>query len=104
MRAGFDALEIHLGHGYLLSSFVSPNLNRRKDELGGTLDNRATFPARSSRPCATPSGTRSRSPRRSACATASVPGCRSTRACQFAHMLQEDGALDALAARRPAAR
>jgi 2,4-dienoyl-CoA reductase-like NADH-dependent reductase (Old Yellow Enzyme family) len=40
-RAGFDAVEVHLGHNYLASSFLSPRLNRRKDEYGGTLDNRA---------------------------------------------------------------
>jgi 2,4-dienoyl-CoA reductase-like NADH-dependent reductase (Old Yellow Enzyme family) len=40
-RAGFDAVELHLGHNYLASSFLSPRLNRRKDEFGGTLDNRA---------------------------------------------------------------
>ena len=43
MRAGFDALEMHLGHGYLLSSFLSPNTNRRKDRYGGSLENRARF-------------------------------------------------------------
>jgi len=43
-RAGFDALEIHLGHNYLLSSFLSPRLNRRKDHWGGSLENRARFP------------------------------------------------------------
>jgi 2,4-dienoyl-CoA reductase-like NADH-dependent reductase (Old Yellow Enzyme family) len=42
--AGFDALEIHLGHGYLLSSFLSPNLNKRKDSRSGSLENRASFP------------------------------------------------------------
>ncbi|WP_026303099.1 NADH:flavin oxidoreductase [Jongsikchunia kroppenstedtii] len=38
---GFDALEIHLGHNYLPSSFLSPLLNHRKDEYGGSLENRA---------------------------------------------------------------
>jgi 2,4-dienoyl-CoA reductase-like NADH-dependent reductase (Old Yellow Enzyme family) len=41
--AGFDAVEVHLGHNYLLSSFMSPNLNRRKDEYGGSVENRARF-------------------------------------------------------------
>jgi 2,4-dienoyl-CoA reductase-like NADH-dependent reductase (Old Yellow Enzyme family) len=44
VAAGFDALEIHLGHNYLLSSFFSPNLNRRHDEYGGSIENRARFP------------------------------------------------------------
>lgn len=44
--AGFDVIELHLGHNYLLSSFLSPNLNRRTDELGGTIEARARFPRR----------------------------------------------------------
>lgn len=43
---GFDALEIHLGHNYLASAFLSPKLNKRKDAFGGSLENRATFPRR----------------------------------------------------------
>jgi 2,4-dienoyl-CoA reductase-like NADH-dependent reductase (Old Yellow Enzyme family) len=39
--AGFDAVEIHLGHGYFCSSFLSPMINRRSDEFGGSLQNRA---------------------------------------------------------------
>jgi 2,4-dienoyl-CoA reductase-like NADH-dependent reductase (Old Yellow Enzyme family) len=39
--SGFDAVEIHLGHNYLASSFLSPLLNRRDDEFGGSLENRA---------------------------------------------------------------
>jgi 2,4-dienoyl-CoA reductase-like NADH-dependent reductase (Old Yellow Enzyme family) len=39
--AGFDAVEIHLGHGYFCSSFLSPLINRRDDEFGGSLANRA---------------------------------------------------------------
>lgn len=43
VEAGFDALEIHLGHNYLLSSFLSPKLNKRTDGWGGSLANRARF-------------------------------------------------------------
>jgi 2,4-dienoyl-CoA reductase-like NADH-dependent reductase (Old Yellow Enzyme family) len=40
-EAGFDAVEIHLGHNYLVSSFLSPRLNKRADDFGGSLANRA---------------------------------------------------------------
>jgi 2,4-dienoyl-CoA reductase-like NADH-dependent reductase (Old Yellow Enzyme family) len=42
--AGFDAFEIHMGHGYLLSQFISPLSNRRTDAYGGSLENRMRFP------------------------------------------------------------
>jgi len=43
-RAGFDMLELHMAHGYLLSSFITPLTNRRTDEYGGSLLNRMRFP------------------------------------------------------------
>jgi anthraniloyl-CoA monooxygenase len=42
--AGFDLLELHLAHGYLLASFISPLTNRRSDEYGGSLANRMRYP------------------------------------------------------------
>lgn len=42
--AGFDLLELHFAHGYLLSSFLSPLTNRREDQYGGSLENRMRYP------------------------------------------------------------
>lgn len=43
-EAGFDSIEIHGAHGFLLNEFVSPHTNRRSDEYGGSLENRLRFP------------------------------------------------------------
>ncbi len=44
VAAGFDVIEVHMAHGYLLSSFLSPAANHRTDAYGGTLENRLRFP------------------------------------------------------------
>ena len=43
-RCGFDMLELHFAHGYLLSSFISPLTNKRTDDYGGSLENRMRYP------------------------------------------------------------
>jgi anthraniloyl-CoA monooxygenase len=50
-QAGFDMLEIHMAHGYLLASFISPLTNRRKDGYGGGIENRMRFPLEVWRAC-----------------------------------------------------
>jgi anthraniloyl-CoA monooxygenase len=50
-EAGFDMLEVHMAHGYLLASFISPLTNRRSDEYGGSIENRMRFPLEVFRSC-----------------------------------------------------
>jgi anthraniloyl-CoA monooxygenase len=44
LRAGFDMIELHCAHGYLLSSFITPVSNQRRDDYGGSLENRLRYP------------------------------------------------------------
>lgn len=44
MKAGVDAVEIHMAHGYLVNTFISPRMNKRVDEFGGSFENRMRFP------------------------------------------------------------
>src|ERR671921_1224243 len=44
LECGFDMVELHAAHGYLLSSFITPLTNKRTDEYGGPLENRLRFP------------------------------------------------------------
>ena len=44
IECGFDWLELHCAHGYLLSAFISPLTNQRTDEYGGSLENRCRYP------------------------------------------------------------
>lgn len=43
-RAGFDGIQMHCGYGYLLDSFLRDGVNKRKDQYGGSIENRARFP------------------------------------------------------------
>jgi 2,4-dienoyl-CoA reductase-like NADH-dependent reductase (Old Yellow Enzyme family) len=96
VEAGFDAVEIHLGHGYLLNSFLSPKLNRRTDRWGGSVESRARFPRAVVRAVRDAVGD-------SVAVTAKlnmddgVPGgLWLDESLEVGRMLQSDGALDAL--------
>jgi len=96
VRAGFDALEIHLGHGYLLSSFLSPNLNRRRDCYGGSLENRARFPLRVVRAVREEVGDEVAVHVKLGMTDGVRGGLQVEDSLDVASMLQDDGSLDAI--------
>ncbi len=93
---GFDALEIHLGHNYLLSAFLSPKLNRRTDQWGGSLENRARFPRQVVRTVRDAIGGRVALTAKINMADGVPGGFWLDESVEFARLLEQDGALDAL--------
>jgi len=94
--AGFDALEVHVGHGYLLSQFLSPYNNRRTDRWGGTIENRARLPRDVLRAVRASAG-----PRTAVYAKLNMDdgfpgGLELPDALAVARMLEADGTVDAL--------
>ena len=94
--AGFDVLELHMAHSYLISSFLAPGLNRRKDQHGGSLANRARLARQVARAVREAVGT-------SVAVTAKVSvsdgfrgGVTTDESLDFTSMLEADGCLDAL--------
>jgi 2,4-dienoyl-CoA reductase-like NADH-dependent reductase (Old Yellow Enzyme family) len=96
VRAGFDVLELHMAHSYLISSFLAPGLNRRKDRWGGPLERRARLARQVARAVREEVG--------DACAvTAKVSvsdgfkgGVTTETGLEVAQLLEADGHLDAL--------
>jgi 2,4-dienoyl-CoA reductase-like NADH-dependent reductase (Old Yellow Enzyme family) len=95
-EAGFDCIEIHLGHNYLLSAFLSPKLNRRTDSWGGSLANRARFPRQVVNAVREAVGDRVAVTAKLNMADGVPGGFWLEESIEFARMLESDGALDAL--------
>jgi 2,4-dienoyl-CoA reductase-like NADH-dependent reductase (Old Yellow Enzyme family) len=94
--AGFDAVEIHLGHGYLPSEFLSPRLNRRRDGWGGSLANRARFPRAIAAAVRDAVGDRLAVVAKLNMADGVRGGLWLDESVDVARMLESDGSLDAL--------
>lgn len=94
--AGFDAVEIHLGHGYLPSEFLSPKLNKRADEWGGSLENRARFPRAIATAVREAVGSRVAVLAKLNMADGVRGGLWLDESVTVARMLEQDGALDAI--------
>lgn len=96
VEAGFDALELHLGHNYLLSSFLSPALNRRKDRWGGSLENRARFARQVLRAVRDVVGDRVAVTAKLNMTDGYKGGLQIDESLQVAKWIEEDGTLDAI--------
>ena len=94
--ADFDAVEVHLGHGYLPSEFLSPKLNRRKDQWGGSLENRARFPRAIVEAVKETVGDRMAVLVKLNMADGAPGGLWVDESLEVARMLESDGAADAL--------
>ncbi len=96
VRAGFDAIELHLGHGYLLSSFLSPATNRRTDAYGGTLERRAAYPRLVARAVKEAVGDEVALYAKFGMTDGVRAGLGVEEALDVASMLEDDGCLDAM--------
>ena len=94
--AGFDALEIHIGHNYLLSSFLSPMFNRRDDRWGGPIENRARFARQVVTAVRTAVGSQVAVTAKLNMVDGYRGGLSIEDSLEVARMLEADGALDAL--------
>ena len=96
VRAGFDALELHLGHGYLLSSFLSPLSNKRRDAYGGSTARRAAYPRRVVRAVKEEVGDEVAVYAKFGMTDGVRGGLQVEEALEIAGWLEEDGCLDAM--------
>jgi 2,4-dienoyl-CoA reductase-like NADH-dependent reductase (Old Yellow Enzyme family) len=96
VEVGFDAIEVHLGHNYLLSSFLSPQVNRRNDLYGGSLENRARFAREAMRAVRDAVGDRAAILAKLNMDDGVRRGLHIDESIQVARWLESDGTVDAL--------
>lgn len=94
--AGFDVLELHMAHSYLISSFLAPGLNRRKDEWGGSLEARARLGRTVARAVRDEVGDRAAVTAKVSVSDGFRGGVTTEDGIAFAELLEADGRLDAL--------
>jgi 2,4-dienoyl-CoA reductase-like NADH-dependent reductase (Old Yellow Enzyme family) len=94
VEAGFDAIEVHVGHGYLLSQFLSPWTNRRRDQYGGDIDGRARFPRQAIRAVRAGAGDRAAVSAKLNMEDGFRRGLQADDGIEVIRMLEADGALD----------
>jgi 2,4-dienoyl-CoA reductase-like NADH-dependent reductase (Old Yellow Enzyme family) len=94
--AGFDCVELHFGHGYLVSAFLSPKLNRRTDRFGGSVENRARFARQIATSVREAVGDQAALIAKLNMADGVEGGLWLDAAVATARLLEQDGALDAL--------
>ena len=96
VRAGVDGLELHRAHSYLLSSFLAPGLNRRKDRWGGSLENRARLARQVARAVRDEVGGEVAVTAKVSLADGFRGGVTTEEGLEVARLLEADGVLDAL--------
>ena len=96
VRAGFDVLELHMAHSYLISSFLAPGLNRRRDRWGGSLENRARLGRQVARAVRDEVGTEAAVTAKVSVGDGFRGGVTTDEGLEFARLLEADGHLDAL--------
>lgn len=96
VRAGFDVLELHMAHSYLISSFLAPALNRRKDRWGGSLERRARLARQVARAVRDEVGDAVAVTAKVSVSDGFRGGVTTEEGLAFARLLEADGHLDAL--------
>jgi len=94
--AGFDVLELHMAHSYLISSFLAPGLNRRKDGYGGSLENRARLGRQVARAVRDEVGDKAAVTAKISLSDGFKGGVTTEAGLEYAQLLEADGNLDAL--------